>query len=73
MLHLRKYYILQLFDGGDFKEKQESFDKVMESIETNNDKHMQTAIQRFFYLIGAWYGGQANKIEDFKKLEDLLI
>lgn len=57
-----------IFMGSDFKEKQEYYDKL---IEKEEDKHLQEVIQRFFYLVPAWYIGQLNSEEDFKRAEDL--
>ena len=61
-----------IFEGSDFKEKLEAFDRLVELSDTNKDAHFQEVVQKFFYFVPAWYSGQANKEEDFKKLEDFV-
>lgn len=57
-----------LFDGSTFEEKIASYDKIIEK----EDPHLQEVIQKFFYFIPAWYTGQLNKEDEFKKAEDML-
>lgn len=57
-----------LFDGKDFIEKQSVYDKLSET----EDNHLKEVLEKFFYFVPAWYTGQANTEEDFKKLESLL-
>jgi len=59
---------LPIFEGEDFEAKQESYDKII----TEENEHIRDVIQRFFYLVPAWYTGDLNTEKDFKKAEDLL-
>ena len=59
---------LALFEGETFDAKASYYDKLLE---TGTD-YVKEVIQRFFYLIPAWYTGDLNKPEDFKKAEDIL-
>ena len=57
-----------LFSGKDYKEKLEDYDKLIEE----DNVEFKDAIQKFYYYIPAWYTGQLNNDEDFRKAEDLL-
>jgi|ERR1041384_1270793 hypothetical protein len=57
-----------LFTGKDYKEKLEDYDRLMEE----NDPTFSEAIKRFYYYVPAWYTGQLNNDEDFRKAENML-
>lgn len=57
-----------MFDGSTYEEKIEQYDKLLE----NSNEHITEVMQKFLYLIPAWYAGQINTEEDFKKAEDYL-
>ena len=61
--------IKPMFDGKTHDEKLESYDKYQE----NEQEFNQDVINRFTYLIGAWYGGKLSKEEDFKNAEELML
>lgn len=63
---------ISLFEGKDFAEKQQAYDKFMDDVEERKDEHLTETIQRFYYLIAAWYSGNVVTSEDFKKLDGLL-
>lgn len=63
---------IQIFEGKDFSEKLDHYNRLLEGAEDNNDVHFTDVIQRFFYFIPAWYTGQAVKEEDFKKIDNLI-
>jgi hypothetical protein len=58
---------VQIFNGATYKEKEGQYDDLIES----DDKFIKEALQRFFLLIPAWYSGNLNTEEDFKKAIDL--
>ncbi len=59
---------IPLFLGKDFEEKIKSYDKILEG----EDIHLKEVIERFFYLIPAWYSGNITEEKDFGKAEELL-
>lgn len=57
-----------LFNGKDYLQKVEEYDRVVELDEPS----FREAIQKFYYFIPAWYTGQLNTEADFKKAENML-
>ena len=57
-----------LFDGSTYEEKAAQYDKLFE----NPEPHMTSVMQRFLYFVPAWYYGQLNTEQDFRKAETML-
>tara|TARA_B100002019_G_scaffold259974_1_gene245718 strand:+ start:626 stop:1603 length:978 start_codon:yes stop_codon:yes gene_type:complete len=58
-----------LFNGGNYEERLESYDEI---VERDEDEKLDEAVQKLAYFTSFWYNGQIKSSKDFEQISELI-